>query len=699
MVNVRTNVSAFGTVGLLLLAGAAAFAQAPPATPTEPPLIRMNVDLVQFDVVVTDAQGHHVADLKPGEFQVSENGNPQLITNISFIPGNRTITAVERAPAPESSLAPTRIRPEQITRTIVVLVDDLGLTDQSFMSVRPALERFVNEQVQPDDLVAIVTSSGSLGALQRLTTDRRVLRAAVAKLRSLPNHREGVNDEDFHGACPGAPGDRTDYYTRLSIAALRRVIDGLRELPGRRSILLFSEGIAVVCQPLIDSSQNPVPVSPPQYGPLEALLPVSDVDAAAEYNALLLHANRSGVHVNTVDPRGLIANFDTAERQNRPGALSAQQRQQAFIDTQGMLAALAHDTGGVAIANDNDLSAATARVIQEEAGYYLIGYKPPARAADAQSEGAKSAPGVRRLSVRVTRPGLKAKFHPNLYAAAPSEPKSASERVAAAVLSPFVRSDIRIRFASRFWDAGQAGGTLLDTVLQIDARDLVFTTESDGRRRAVFAITAVIFGAQPKPLDTFEKSYTVSLTDSAYKKALASGLVQRLQLRLKQPGAYQLRGAVRDRQSDRIGSSSEFVEVPDLKRGVLALSGIVLDSEDSRSPALDTARVTDFHPGETVFYACQILNLRPDSAGALNVQVRAALWQDGKSLGSGAPLPLDAQHQSDPKRPVLTGDFRLGKQLAPGEYTLRLTATDQNAPARSNTATQSVGFEVVEARP
>jgi VWFA-related protein len=233
-VKVRTNVSAFGTVGLLLFAGAAAFAQVPPAIPAEPPLVRMNVDLVQFDVVVTDAQGRHVTDLKPEEFQVSENGNPQPITNFSFIPGNRTITAVERAAAPESSLALARIRPEQITRTIVVLVDDLGLTDQSLMSVRPALERFVNEQVQPGDLVAIVTSSGSLGALQRLTTDKRVLRAAVAKLRSLPNHREGVNDEEFHGACPGASGDRTDYYTRLSIAALRRVVDGLRD---RKSVV------------------------------------------------------------------------------------------------------------------------------------------------------------------------------------------------------------------------------------------------------------------------------------------------------------------------------------------------------------------------------------------------------------------------------------------------------------------------------
>jgi VWFA-related protein len=695
MVNVWTGARGLATVGLLLFAGAAAVGQAPPATPAEPPLIRMNVDLVQFDVVVTDSQGRHVADLRPEEFEVFENGNPQRITNFSFIPATRSITAVERAAAPQSSVAPTPIRPDQVTRTIVVLVDDLGLGDQSFMALRPALERFVNEQVQPDDLVAIVTSSGSLGALQRLTTDKRVLRAAVARLRSLPNHRLGVNEEDFHGACPAAPGDRTDYYTRLSIAALRRIVDGLRELPGRRSILLFSEGIAVVCLPLQDSSRH----SAPRFGPLEALLPVSDVAATAEYNALLLHASRSGVRINTVDPRGLIANFDTAERQKRPGDLGPQQRQQAFIETQAMLAALAHDTGGIAVANDNDLSAAVERVLHEEAGYYLIGYKPSPRAAPSLAEGAKGAPRVRRLSVRVSRPGLRANFHSTLYAATPTAPQSAAGRVAAAVLSPFVHSEIRIRFASRFWDAGAEGGPLLDTVMHIDARDLAFSAGSGGRHTAVFDITAVIFGAQPKPLDTFEKSYTVSLADSAYRQALGSGLVQRLELSLKQPGAYQLRGAVHDRQSDRIGSSSEFVEVPNLKSGEFALSGIMLSLGDSRVGAPEAPRVTNFHPGETVIYACQILNARPGQTGALKVQVRTELSQNGKVLGSGAPLPLNTQNQSDPKRPVVTGDFRLGKQLAPGEYTLRLTATDLNAPARRNTATQSVDFEVVEPRP
>ena len=71
----------------------------------------------------------------------------------------------------------------------------------------------------------------------------------------------------------------------------------------------------------------------------------------------------------------------------------------------------------------------------------------------------------------------------------------------------------------------------------------------------------------------------MSLPEAAYQRALRDGLVQQLQLRVKQAGAYQVRGAVRDQESGHIGSASEFVEVPDLARGHLALSGIALSGE------------------------------------------------------------------------------------------------------------------------
>jgi hypothetical protein len=97
-----------------------------------------------------------------------------------------------------------------------------------------------------------------------------------------------------------------------------------------------------------------------------------------------------------------------------------------------------------------------------------------------------------------------------------------------------------------------------------------------------------------------------------------------------------------------------------------------------------------------VEYACHVFNPRPAKSGSVHVRIRPALYLDGKLIGSGEPIL--AQSETRPGRePLLsTGDFRLGQHLAPGEYTLRLTAVDENAPEKNATAAQSVDFEVVE---
>lgn len=651
-------------------------AQEPPPHSAAPPDIRVNVNLVQFDVIVTDAKETHVADLKPEDFEVLEAGKPQHITNFSYITKAHSVTAVDAQASQATAINASGTRPEQVTRTIAVVVDDLSLSEQSFMYMREAVQNFVEKQVQPGDLVAIVTTMGKLGALERVTADRRALQAAFARLRSTSIHRQSVLDPDYESAC-FSNDVREDYYARLSVAAFRRVVDSLRELPGRKSILLFSEGLPVGLLPTATNGRACIGKN----------LLSPDDDLKREYNAFLLHATRSGVTVNTIDPRGLIASFDTVEReQNSKSGRNAtvEERYQGLVSSQQNLADIAHKTGGIAIKNDNDLSAAIAQVLNEEDGYYLIAYKPSTPPPPSE----KGAPRVRNLAVRVARPGLKVRFHSSLYSDAPKAPAGRAQRLASAAMSPFVQTGVRVRCVSHFWDAGEKAGTVLDTTLHIDARDLTFTTEPDGRHKATFDILAVIFGPEIKPLDTFEQSYNVSLAEAAYEKALADGLVQRLELPLKHAGAYQLRSAVRDRQSDRIGSASEFLEVPDLKRGALALSGIVLQHAGSTEPS------TQFHRGETVAYAYQVLNARPQGNAQSGIEVRTELQREGTVLGASAPAAVKAKDQADPKRLVVSDQLRLGKQLAPGVYALKVTATGGRASGKP--VTQSVEFEVIE---
>lgn len=119
------------------------------------PVIRVTVDLVQVDAVVTDSTGRHVADLNPQDFQVFEDGKPQKITHFSYVPG----TAVEDGPTlvnaaltrpAEEPLAPVKaLRQDQIRRTIVMIADDLGLSSDDIPNVRKAMKTFVELQMQP----------------------------------------------------------------------------------------------------------------------------------------------------------------------------------------------------------------------------------------------------------------------------------------------------------------------------------------------------------------------------------------------------------------------------------------------------------------------------------------------------------------------------------------------------------------------
>src|SRR5229473_7293144 len=174
---------------LIAQLSAAAFAQQPRTPITEPPppppqqaktqpqrpedidVVRITTNLVQVDAVVTDKNGKVVTDLKPEEVQIFEDGKPQKITHFSYnviesavvAPLAKTANVDKNAPpAP-----PVAVKLEQVRRTMAIVVDDLGLSFESTYYVRRALKKFVDEQMQTGDLVAIIRTSGGMGALDR----------------------------------------------------------------------------------------------------------------------------------------------------------------------------------------------------------------------------------------------------------------------------------------------------------------------------------------------------------------------------------------------------------------------------------------------------------------------------------------------------------------------------------------------------
>ncbi len=158
-----------------------------------------------------------------------------------------------------------------------------------------------------------------------------------------------------------------------------------------------------------------------------------------------------------------------------------------------------------------------------------------------------------------------------------------------------------------------------------------------------------------------------------------------------------------------MGSANQFVEVPDLKRGHLALSGIVLkqldpsersptpQEEANQAPALDpkgNAAIRMFSPGEKIGWYYQILNAKngPDQHASLQVQVR--LFHDGSEITRTEPAAAHLP-QGPPGKPLATsGHMLLTSKFAPGDYALQLVVTDVLAKKKYATASQWIDFAV-----
>ena len=165
-----------------------------PARDVDDDVVRITTNLVQFDAVVTDREGRLVTDLRPEEFEVLLEGKRQEISNFTFVGTAPAAVVREAAPRPEKGAPPpppVPVRPGQVRRTIALVVDDLGTSFTDIYYVRRTLTKFVDEQMQPGDLVAVVQTGRGLGTLQQFTSDKQLLHRAISRVRWNPMGRAG----------------------------------------------------------------------------------------------------------------------------------------------------------------------------------------------------------------------------------------------------------------------------------------------------------------------------------------------------------------------------------------------------------------------------------------------------------------------------------------------------------------------------
>ncbi len=697
-------------------------------TPTPKPsdgedVVKISTALVQVDVTVTDNKGKIVRDLKPEDFEIYENGEKQKITNFTFISADsESNQPTEKPDKNDKSAIPipeTPVRPEQVKRTIALVVDDLTLSFESTYYVRRALKKFVDEQMQAGDLVAIIRTGGGIGALQQFTSDKRQLYAAIEKVRwnSIGNGGIGafaaieatpleqakangsqISEEQLKAekdSIRSANDFREDIFATGTLGAINYIVRGMKDLPGRKSIMLLSDGFQLFTHDkdgFNDSSRV-----------LQSLRQLVDL------------ANRASVVIYTMDARGLqTLGFSAADNTSSLSAQAIEERlsdrRDKLFNTQEGLVYLAKQTGGFPIINNNDLSGGIRKILDNQS-YYLIGYEPDAETFDPKTR------RFNKIEVKVNRKNTDVRYRSGFFGVSDEQIKKPAnqtpfQQIMTALTSPFAVNDISLHLNTLFGNNDKQG-SFVRSLLYVNAKDLKFSDEADGTKKAVFDVLAMNFGDNGVVADQISQTYTVNLKKDNYQKFIDEGFVYYFTFAIKKPGAYQMRVAIRDHATEKVGSASQFIEVPNLKKNRLTLSGVVLENlsfnqwdnqqQTSQSKAVvdknekqpdkmtDTALRT-YKRGTVLRYGFEIYNAK---SAAQNLQIQTRIFRDGKVIFESKPKPPDALGQTNSQSINATGAISLGTEMPPGDYILQIIITDPAAKEKNNTAAQFVQFEII----
>ncbi|HEY0077907.1 MAG TPA: VWA domain-containing protein [Pyrinomonadaceae bacterium] len=733
-----------------------ASAPSPQSAQDEDEVVRITSNLVQVDAVVTDKDGKQVTDLQPEDFEILEDGRPQAITNFSYISTEPGATAQVRARSSASSanrnttnappVPPARLRPEQVRRAVALVVDDLGLSFEATAYVRQYLKRFVEEQMRAGDLVAVVRTSAGVGALQQFSSDKRQVLAAIERVRFYPGFRAPTGSFAERGSdaassakrtTTGGDGERSesklaadadaiaDYRENLfsvgTLGALNFVVRGMRGIPGRKSVVLISENLRIF---------NPRKRNAPVLEYLRRLADLANRASVSIYNFNAGDLKPSGLSDEDSIVAPTILGIGPGEGGGQPRSASTrfeaetlrnEQRlgdgRAAFYESHAGLRYLAQQTGGAS-------NASLERILEDQKGYYLIGYRP----SDSTFETQGGERPFRNITIKTKRPGLRVRHRIGFYAL-PEEavqtpaPATREGQLLSALTSPFASGSIRMRLTSLFGNDQQTG-SFVRSLLYIDARDLSFVREPGGFRKAVIDVLALTFGDTGKAIDEVNRIETIRVSEDDYQKLLRNGLLYTIKVPIKKAGAYQLRVAVRDSAASRTGSANEFIEAPDVENSRLALSGIVLSGRDPNSAhesTLNTSTASnasqtvvaasddlkDFdpqanpavrrlRPGMELRYDLLIYNAQLDpSTNRPQLKTQVHLFREGKLLYEGRLTAFETAQQSDLGRLRASGRINLSSAAVPGEYVLQLVVTDELAKEKYRTLTQWIDFEIV----
>ena len=716
--------------------------------------LRIETELVQIEVTVTDKQGKVIKDLKQSDFELKADGKLQEIgyfsVGTSVTPARWITTETVKKNKAETSVEPTR--EVRAGRYIVLAIDDLHLSFSSLNYTRKALVKFVDQQMAGGDQVALITTSGQLGMFQQFTSDRDILKRAIERLslrerkvftsssdvpRITPYQAELIDDNldpdaltvavnEIMAQQPGTTRQSATQQaqmkarsivaentsiTKSTLTTLELIIRSLRELPGRKSLVMMSDGF------LLGGSNQ---------GAMDNLRKITDA------------ATRSGLVIYALDARGLVAmpgSMDASQpgfgMEIPPGARQRIESSSIEAERDG-LNALSRETGGFPLFNNNDLSLGLQKIVEDTETYYLLAFEPLVSYRDGRfrklevkvrnhseykvrsSKGyfapddkavAKAAEKEVKEEAKLEQERLK-----NPEKAIKKETAAAVERMNEALGSLFPLGGIPIEISTDFVDTGKGEGYLA-LIGHLDVSKIRFEKVND-RFQATVELVGLIFDEKGKSVDSFSQNVGLNLRQATYEKILKSGFLFNRRVKLA-PGFYQVRiAAVREKPRQQ-GSAASWVEISDLSKKQLTLSSIFIAAEKENIFGTEKAPIQDqserkvedtstiipkptqisrhLKTGSSMDFTVFAYNGKQDSNGERDLVIQSQIMS-GSRVVFASPLSKINQLPESKNEAFLPYAARLSlDKFPPGNYELRLVVIDR---AVKTTAKRAISFVI-----
>jgi VWFA-related protein len=524
--------------------------------------LNLNANIVLTNVVVRDKKtGAVVTGLKASDFTIYEDKKPQKVISFDYQNVDEAAVLAEKSTATGKATVADLLernfaaRPEELKdhRLIVIFFDLSSMQDEDIDRAVDAAETYVKTQMQPADLVALVSMSTGLTMDQDFTSNKDALLRGLAKYN-------GADETGFTNGTTGSTSgtaddtsafaaDDTEYNslnTDRELLAIRTISKSLERVEQRKSMLYFSGGL----------TRN-------------------GIENEASLRAATNEAAKANMAIYSVDSRGLQALppvGDASQGSLRgnstySGAAATAQLSSNF-GSQETLDTLSMDTGGKAFFDSNDFAPAFQQIQHDTEAYYLLGF----RSTNQRPDGS-----YRHLTVKVDREDVKLEFRPGYYAAADFQHQKTEDREEA--LTEQMRSDLPATDVSVYLQAlyfmANRNTYFIPVSLIVPGSQIPFVKGGD-RDKATLDIVGQVKDAQGIVVGNVRQTVKLAVDQSQE--------VQRKNIQYSTgftlaPGRYHLKFVVRENQTGNMGSFETDIQVPDLRKSPLKMSSVVVSSQ------------------------------------------------------------------------------------------------------------------------